>query len=96
MILTETEALTIVSLATMKSELRIPCGRSLARRADYRPASRGGELRGAINGPGAGRFAARCVPRSWHPFATNMTAYREITEDAAHNTWMDPYRSIAD
>ena len=95
MSLTQTEALSIVSLETMKTELRIPLSETshdallseqITNAANYVAASTGLEL-------------ADLPPlRSAIVAATRdqYDGYREIGPRAAVHAWADPFRSLAD
>lgn len=94
MILTETEALTIVSLETMKTELRIPLSETshdvllsqqIHNAANFAAQSTG---RGLADLPPL-RAAIIAAARDQY------NGYREVSEDAAAFAWMEPYRSIA-
>ena len=90
MIITEKEALSVVSLATMRSELRIP--------DDSADALLSGQIHDAANyvsqSTGLGlddlaplRAAIVAAVRSQYDGAA------KLGPDAAHNSWMAPYRS---
>ena len=93
-LITQAEALGIVSLATMKDELRIPAdifdhdgllARQITDATNFIATSTGVVL--------ADLPALR--PAIVAAVRAQYDGEREITPNAAHNSWLDPFRSIA-
>ena len=94
MAVTESQALAVVSLALMKTELRIEQSETshdallvsqIVNAVSYAKESTGREV---ADFP-ALRAAAVAIVRAQY------NGLAEITPDAAHNAWLDPFRSIA-
>ena len=92
MILTQAQALTIVSLATMKTELRIPAGEV------SHDALLSEQITNAANfvAQSTGLALADLPPVAAAIIAAARDLYngnREVSEDAAQYAWLAPYRS---
>lgn len=95
MSLTQTEALSIVSLETMKTELRIPLSETshdallseqITNAANYVAASTGLEL----------ADLAPLRPAIVAAVRSQYDGAREITQKSAIHAWAAPFRSLAD
>ena len=95
MSITQTEALAVVSLEMMKTELRIPLAE----------ASHDELLSGQIHS--AANFCAQSTGRPLSDLhllrAAIISSVRsqydglhEVSPNAAHNAWMEPFRTLAD
>ena len=94
MAVTESQALAVVSLATMKTELRIE--QSETSHDDLITAQIVAAVSFVVESTGrAVDDLAGLEPAISSAVRAMYDGFTEITPNAAHNAWMDPFRSIA-